>query len=205
MWFRSSDGVRLFGIEAGTGPTAVVLAHEGNSDLCQWLYYIKTLNRVGIRAFAFDFRGHGNSDSPESASLALGRDLAGAVAQVRADGAKHVFLVGASMGGAAVVQNTAGIRVDGLISLSGTRLWTGYGVNDPAGVRSLSAPFLYVGSRDDPFAPLKEALSVFEIVGSTDKRIVLYPGSHHGTALVDFPPNGDRTRALVLSWIEERT
>jgi pimeloyl-ACP methyl ester carboxylesterase len=80
-----------------------------------------------------------------------------------------------------------------------------YGVNDPAGARSLSAPFLYVGSRDDPFAPLKEALSVFRSVGSSDMRIVLYPGSHHGTALVDFPPYGDRARALVLSWIEDRS
>jgi pimeloyl-ACP methyl ester carboxylesterase len=205
MWFRASDGVRLYGIEAGAGPTVVVLAHEGGVDLCGWLTYIKTLNRGGIRAFAFDFRGYGNSDSPEEGSLALGRDLAGAVAQVRADGAKDVFLMGASMGGAAVVQNTAGIRVDGLISLSGTRLWTGYGVNDPAGVRSLSAPFLYVGSRDDSRAPRKEALSVFNRVGSSDKRIVLYPGSAHGTILVGLPPYGDRTRALVLGWIEERS
>jgi pimeloyl-ACP methyl ester carboxylesterase len=156
MWFRAPDGVRLYGIEAGAGRTVVVLAHEGGADLCGWLTYIKTLNRAGIRAFAFDFRGYGNSDRPAEGSLALGRDLAGAVAQVRADGAKHIFLMGASMGGAAVVQNTADIRVDGLISLSGTRLWTGYGVNDPAGVRSLSAPFLYVGTRDDSRALRKK-------------------------------------------------
>jgi pimeloyl-ACP methyl ester carboxylesterase len=214
MWFRASDGVRLYGIEAGSGRTVVVLGHEGGADLCGWLTYIKTLNRAGIRAFAFDFRGYGNSESPEEGSLALGRDLAGAVGQVRADGAKHVFLMGASMGGAAIVQNSADIRVDGLISLSGTRLWTGYGVNDPAGVRSLSAPFLYVGTRDDSRAPRKEALSIFESVGSSDKRIVLYPGSAHGTILarrppgvcpVEVPPYGYRTRALVLSWIEERS
>jgi pimeloyl-ACP methyl ester carboxylesterase len=109
------------------------------------------------------------------------------------------------MGGAAVVQNSADIRVDGIISLSGTRLWTGYGVNDPAGVRSLSAPFLYVGSRDDSRAPRKEALSVFNRVGSSDKQIVHYPGSAHGTILDGLPPYGDRTRALVMSWVEERS
>lgn len=205
MWFRASDGVRLYGVESGTGGTAVVLAHEGGADLCGWLFYMKTLNRAGIRAFAFDFRGYGNSDRPETGSLALGRDLAGAVAQVRSDGAKHVFLLGASMGGAAVVQNSADIRVDGLISLSGTRLWSGYGINDPKGVRSLSAPFLYVGSRQDTRAPLKEAESIFDSVGSRDKQIVLYPGGAHGTNLVELPPYGDRTRALILEWIESRT
>lgn len=205
MWFSASDGVRLYGIESGAGKTAVVLAHEGGADLCEWVPYIKTLNRAGIRAFAFDFRGYGNSDSPDTARLALGHDLAGAVAQVRADGAKRVFLMGASMGGAAVVQNSAGIRVDGLISLSGTRLWSGYGINDPAGLRSLSAPFLYVGTRDDPRAPQREALSVYKRVGSSDTRIVLYPGSAHGTTLVDVPPHGDRTRALILRWIETRS
>src|SRR6266496_4420391 len=79
MWFKASDGVRLYGVESGTGGTAVVLAHEGGADLCGWLSYMKTLNRAGIRAFAFDFRGYGNSDRPETARLALGRVLAGGV------------------------------------------------------------------------------------------------------------------------------
>jgi Serine aminopeptidase, S33 len=204
MWFQASDGVRLYGIEDSTGGTAVVLAHEGGADLCGWLPYIRTLEKAGIRAFAFDFRGYRNSGSPAHASLALGRDLAGAVARVRADGAKHVFLMGASMGGAAVVQNSSGIRVDGLISLSGTRLWPGYGVNNPAGVRRLSAPFLYVGTRDDWRAPRPEAVSVFHSVGSQDKRIVLYPGSTHGWALVELPPYGSRARAMILDWIHRR-
>jgi pimeloyl-ACP methyl ester carboxylesterase len=112
MWFRASDGVRHYGVEAGKGPIAVVLAHEGGSDLCGWLSYIKTLNRAGIRVFAFDFRGYGESDRPDRGRLALGRDLVAAVARVRANGATHVFLMGASMGGAAVVQNTAGVQVD---------------------------------------------------------------------------------------------
>ena len=202
MWLRASDGVRLYGVEAGRGPTAVVLAHEGGSDLCDWVDYMKTLTRAGIRALAFDFRGYGRSDQPDRGGLALGRDLAAAVARVRADGARHVFLMGASMGGAAVVQNTADIRVDGRISLSGTRLWPGYGVNDPEGVRSLSAPFLYIGSRGDGRVPRKEAISVFDEVGSSDKRIVLYAGGTHGTGLVEYPPYVDHTRALILRWIE---
>lgn len=180
MWFAASDGVRLYGIEAGTGRTAVVLAHESGADLCGWLPYVTTLQQAGLRVLAFDFRGYGSSDRPATANLALGRDLAGAVARVRSDGATTVFLMGASMGGAAVVQNSAGIHVTGRISLSGTRLWQGYGINDPAGVRRISAPFLYIGTRDDGRAPRPEALSVFRSVGSADKQIVLYPGSMHG-------------------------
>jgi alpha-beta hydrolase superfamily lysophospholipase len=86
-----------------------------------------------------------------------------------------------------------------------TRLWSGYGINDAKGVRSLSAPFLYVGSRQDTRAPLKEAQSIFHSVGSRDKQIVLYPGGAHGTTLVELPPRGDRTRALILEWIETRS
>ncbi|HKD87584.1 MAG TPA: alpha/beta fold hydrolase [Streptosporangiaceae bacterium] len=205
MWFAASDGVRLYGIEAGTGRTAVVLAHEGGADLCGWLPYVRTLQDAGLRVFAFDFRGYGLSEGSSSADLALGRDLAGAVARVRADGAAEVFLMGASMGGAAVVQNSAGIDVAGRISLSGTRLWSGYGFNDPAGVRRISAPFLYVGTRHDWRAPRPEALSVFGMIGSADKKIVLYPGSDHGWDLVKQPPDGMRARALILRWIQARS
>jgi alpha-beta hydrolase superfamily lysophospholipase len=205
MWFAASDGVRLYGIEAGTGRTAVILAHEGGADLCGWLPYARTLQDAGLRVFAFDFRGYGLSATPSSADLALGRDLAGAISRVRADGATEVFLMGASMGGAAVVQNSAGIDVAGRVSLSGTRLWSGYGVNDPAGARRVSAPFLYVGTRDDWRAPRTQALSVFGMIGSADKKIVLYPGSDHGWDLVEQSPYGARTRALVLNWIRSRS
>jgi pimeloyl-ACP methyl ester carboxylesterase len=205
MWLMTSDGVRLYAIESGTGDTAVVLAHESGSDLCGWLSYMETLNHAGIRTLAFDFRGNGESDYPaDEQLLALGLDLAAAVDRVRADGAKHVFLLGASMGGAAVVQNSSGIRVDGLISLSGTLFPEGYGINDPAGVERLSAPFLYVGSRQDVATPLGQARSVFGSVGSRDKRIVLYAGGAHGITLVETEPHGTRTRQLILEWIEAR-
>src|SRR6266540_5549883 len=118
LWLTASDGVRLYAIEAGRGPTAVVLAHQGRSDLCEELPYAKTLLAGGLRVLAFDFRGNGRSERPDKNPLALGRDLAAAVTRVHKDGAKRVFLIGASMGGAAVVQNGAGLPVAGLVSLS---------------------------------------------------------------------------------------
>jgi dienelactone hydrolase len=129
-----------------------------------------------------------------------GRDLAAATKRAHADGAEHLFLIGASMGGAAAMQNGAGLPVAGIVSLSGTRLWPGFGVNKP-GARALSAPLLYIGSRSDSRAPLSEARTVFKEAGSQDKRIVLYPGALHGWQLVGDTARGPQTRALILSWI----
>jgi len=205
MWLKTSDNVRLYAVDAGDGPVAVVLAHQGGSDLCEELPYAKTLLAAGLRVVAFDFRGNSHSESPDHNRLSLGRDLAAAVARARFDGAKRVFMIGASMGGAAVVQNTARIAVDGRVSLSGTRLWTGYGLNDPAGVRALRAPFLYIGTRNDWRAPVKEARAIFGSVGSRDKRITFYPGGLHGWQLVQEAPFAGTARALILSWIRARS
>jgi len=152
LWLETSDGVRLYAIEAGRGPTTVVLAHQGLSNLCDTIDYAKTLLASGLRIVAFDFRGNGLSQRPTQNALALGRDLAAAVARAHDNGAEHVFLIGASMGGAAAVQNSAGLPVAGIVSLSGTRLWSGFGINKP-GARALRAPLLYIGSRDDSPPP----------------------------------------------------
>lgn len=206
LWLTASDGVRLYAIEAGHGPVAVVLAHEGiahQSSLCWELQYAKTLLARGLRVLAFDFRGYGDSERPRRNRLALGRDLAAAVARAHTDGAEHVFLIGASMGGAAVVQNSAGLPVAGIVSLSGTRLSAGSGINKP-GPRALHAPLLYIGSRSDSRAPVQEARTIVRAAGSKDKRTVFYRGSLHGWELVQDAPFAAKTRALILAWIQAR-
>jgi pimeloyl-ACP methyl ester carboxylesterase len=204
-WLTTSDGVRLYTAEAGTGSTAIVLSHQGRSDLCDTIPYATTLVAAGFRVFAFDFRGWGRSQSPSRHSLALGNDLAAMVERTRAKGAERVFLIGASMGGAAIVQNTSNLRVDGRISLSGTRLWNGYGINHPDRLRRIRAPFLYIGARDDWRAPLKEVRSILRRIGSHDKRAALYPGSDHGWALVDVGRLAASRRALILNWLRRRS
>jgi pimeloyl-ACP methyl ester carboxylesterase len=200
FWLRTADDVRLYAVEAGQGSTAVVLAHQGQSNLCDTIDYAKTLLANGLRILAFDFRGNGLSQRPARNALALGRDLAAAVTRARAAGSEHVFLIGASMGGAAIVQNSAGLPVAGTVSLSGTRLWPGYGLNTP-GPRALRAPLLYLGGRDDSRAPLSEARAVLAQAGSQDTRSVLYPGALHGWQLVANGPPGPKDRALILAWI----
>jgi dienelactone hydrolase len=202
FWAETTDGVRLYMVEAGSSKTTVVLAHGGRSDLCDTLDFATRLTAAGYRIVAFDFRGSGRSEAPSRNGLALGRDLAAAVAHARQSDAERIFLMGSSMGGAAIVQNTSALRVDGRISLSGTRLWPGFGMNNPAGLARIRDPFLYVGTRNDWRAPLKEALSIFRRVGAVDKHTAFYPGSDHGWQLVESSRFAPRVRTLVLRWIK---
>jgi alpha-beta hydrolase superfamily lysophospholipase len=200
---RTADGVRLYAVEAGSGSTAIVLAHEGRSDLCaSWLPYAKRLVRSGFRALLFDFRGNGHSESAAGdKALRIDRDLAAAVTRARAGGTRRVFLIGASLGGAAAVQNGAALHVDGIVSLSGTRIWPGFGINHYASLPHLRVPFLYLGTTDDSAVPEKEARDIYARIGSEDKRIVLYRGSLHGTAFVEDAPFAPQARALILGWL----
>jgi len=201
FWATTRDGVHLYTVEAGNGTTTIVLAHGGRSDLCETVGFATKLVAHGYRVVAFDFRGNGHSASPATRSLALGNDLAAAVAHARRTGAEHIFLIGSSMGGAAIVQNTSTLDVDGRISLSGTRLWGGFGINNPSGLAKIRAPYLYVGARDDWRAPLAEALAIFRKIGARDKHTALYPGEEHGWQLVDTSRFASRARALVFAWL----
>jgi len=103
-WLRTSDRVRLYAVEAGSGSTGVVLAHESPGGLCGWIPALPTFTAHGIRALAFDFRGFPPSASPPNRTSGhFAPDLQAAVDALRADGARKVFVVGASFGGAAAL------------------------------------------------------------------------------------------------------
>jgi alpha-beta hydrolase superfamily lysophospholipase len=201
FWLHTYDRVRLYMIEAGSGKATVILAHGSLDNLCETLTVARKLLAEGYRVVALDFRGFGRSESPSKNGRRLGRDLAAAVAHARRTGAERIFLMGASMGGAAIVQNTASVRVDGRISLSGTRLWPMFGINDPRGVARIRAPFLYVGTRRDRRAPHREALDVFRRVGAKDKRMAIYPGGDHGWMILEYSPYKQQSLARILGWL----
>lgn len=64
--FHAEDGHPLRGVMLETGPGArglVVFAHEFCSDLKSCVRYCDPLREAGYDVLAFDFRGHGGSDS----------------------------------------------------------------------------------------------------------------------------------------------
>ncbi len=202
FWLEAVDGVRIYGVEAGTGSTGVVLAHQARDTLCSVLPYLKTLVDSGMRVVAFDFRTRGRSDGPEdpAARLALERDLAAAVLKIRQDGATKVVLIGGSNGGAAVVQHGADLQVDAIVSLSGAKFSGALGVNNPASLPRLTVPLLMLVSKQDPTVPLAEAQEVFNAVGSLEKTLLIVEGDDHGFDFVQSSDGG--IRAQILDWIK---
>ena len=98
---KTSDGADVYGVEVGAGTTGVVLGHQFFSDHCELMGFARELAQRGYRVLAIDFRGYG--DSAGGVNGRLDRDVAAAVARLRADGATRIKLVGASMGGTAVL------------------------------------------------------------------------------------------------------
>ncbi len=180
--FRAADGTRLVGHRFGRGRTAVVLAHQRPGDLCQWRSYSKRLARLGYLAFPFDLRNYGQSQTRRYRSgEGPGADVAAAVKLVRRLGARKVFLVGASLGGSAVLAAGANVQpqVDGVVSVSGAADLA----SAIESVPRLRAPVLFLaGKYDVDFA--NDAQRLYDATASGDKTLKILLRGEHGTQLV---------------------
>jgi pimeloyl-ACP methyl ester carboxylesterase len=203
---RTADGVDLYALDAGTGSTAVVLVHESPANLCGWLPYIPALTEAGFRVLAFDLRGFGHSVVPAKVpDRGYDRDLAAMVARAHADGAKRVFLMGASYGGAVSLTYAPELRVDGVISLSGETYLPSTHANPLRSAPRLHVPLLIVGTRHDRYLPVKDALALLRKAATKDKRTALYPGGWHGWEIVEDAPYAASARALIAGWLRARS
>ena len=203
---RTADGVDLYSLDAGTGSTALVLVHESPASLCGWLPYVPSLTAAGFRVVAFDLRGFGHSGVPPKVPYkAYDRDLAAMVARAHADGAKRVFLMGASYGGALSLTYAPKLRVDGVISLSGETYLPSTHANPLLSAPGLHVPLLIVGTRHDRYLPVKDALTLLRKAATKDKRTALYPGGWHGWGIVEDAPYAASARALIAGWIRARS
>jgi len=191
---EASDGVLVYGVEVGTGTTGVVLAHQYFSDHCEFMEFARELAQQGYRAVSIDFRCNGRSTCGDSRRM--DRDVAAAVARLRADGATRVKLIGASMGGTAVLVAASWIRpaVDGVVSLSGPAYFRG--LDAGRAVKRLSVPVRFLVSRGDRrFA--RDARYLMKAASAKEKAWVRYAGRYHGSSILGLPA----AKAYVLQFL----
>jgi pimeloyl-ACP methyl ester carboxylesterase len=203
--FTTFDRVRLIGVELGSGPRAVILAHQGGGGegpwLCAWMRYARVLALQGYRVLAFDHRGFGSSGRTTHYTRAtrVDFDVLAAIQVMRARGARQIVLAGASLGGAAVLSAAAlaPAHVDGVISFASPQVFGR--VDALAASRALRVPALFVSAAEDNnFAD--EARALYEASGSTDKRLAIVPGTVHGAPVL----RDTGTRQLVDAWIQQQ-
>ncbi|MFG2304623.1 alpha/beta hydrolase family protein [Actinacidiphila glaucinigra] len=172
----------------GRGDTAVLLMHQADGDMCQWMPQAGLLVKDGYRVLVVDSNG---SEVPE---------VVGGVAFLRAQGARHVLLMGASKGGTAVLEGAASADppVDAVVSLSAPET---YGTMDASSaVPRLTVPVLYMAAAGDTaFAESTEALSK-ATKKAAENRLDIVGGPQHGVGMLTYDPNWATVAAFLKKY-----
>ncbi|MFG1805476.1 alpha/beta hydrolase family protein [Streptomyces sp. NPDC049040] len=188
LTFTSSENQDVEAYATGKGTTVLVLAHQADGDVCQWVPDADELAKEGYRVIAVDSAG---SEVAE---------ITAAVTHARAEGARKVLLVGASKGGTAVLTSAGSITppVDAVVSLSAPASYSGM---DAAGtVPGLTMPVFYMAAEGDTeFAASTRDLSkATGKAGENDLTIV--DGPNHGVSMLDNPDNFAKVKAFLRKY-----
>jgi pimeloyl-ACP methyl ester carboxylesterase len=161
--------------QIGTGVRVVALSNQSDEDACAWADFATELAGLGYRAVLYDY----TDEAPQT-------DLAAVVHAVTAAGAASIALLGASKGAkTSIVVATDATSVDALVSLSAESTLGGTDVASYTG--RLNVPTLFVTAEQDPYGATTATQSLYEAAPSTDKRLLVRPGTAHGTALLADP------------------
>ena len=163
------DTVEAF--TTGTGPVGVILAHQVDSDLCQWKDIWPDLTAKGYRIMAISMHAD------------ITADVVAATAQLRSQGVRKIVLLGASMGGSAVLAAAGQITppVQAVVSLSGpSDFGTAMAIE---AVKTFQVPVAYfAGKQDTEFSD--DATAMYGATTEKDKSLhIIDPSSDHGVGL----------------------
>lgn len=186
--FPSATGQDVEAFVTGTGSTALVLMHQAESDVCQWVPKGMDLAAQGYRVVAVDSAG---SEVAE---------VRAAVAYARSKGAAKVLLVGASKGGTAVLSAAGAItpKVDAVVALSAPSVYTG--MDASLVVPELTMPVLYMASENDS----SFAASAKELSRATKKApendLYIVDGVNHGVSMLDSDENYAKVKGFLKKY-----
>jgi dienelactone hydrolase len=144
-------------------------------------------------------------------------DIAAAVAELRRRGVTRIALVGASMGGAAVLITGTRVRppVAAVVSLSGeadpTNLVGGIPLDAGAAVKRLKVPTMLVVASNDRYAPVDQTRAMYRAITTHDRQLLVLSGpsfdGRHGWDLLTDSAGDQSTSvaAKVAALLSART
>jgi len=150
---------------------AVIFAHGAIFNKESWYFLAEAFQRKGITALPLDFRGYGNS-TPGTTTKRM-YDILGAISWLKQKGFTNINIVGASMGGAAVLAalKNNSIPIAKVVLLA------------PAGGPAISSTeiskFFVAAENEGMFSGI---MAIYE-ASADPKQIKVYPGSIHAQHL----------------------
>ena len=196
--FKTEDNKMLDGRLMGQGTKGVLLAHMRPSDQTAWFDMAWLIAQSGYLVLTFDFRGYGVSDGPIEPSV-LDRDVRGGLKFLRERGATRVALIGASMGGTAVLKVATAEELAGVVSLSAPSRIDNLQVT-PQEIGRIRAPKLFIAAEGDDGGSYLRAAQTFLAAASGTKELRSFPGTAHGTDLL-VGEQGQPVRHLLLEFV----
>lgn len=194
--FITKDGVKLSGTLYGSGSIALILSNQTDTMQRDWAPFARLAASKGYLTLAYDYRGKGASKGTfETDKLAT--DVRAAMAFVRQQGARHIALIGASIGGAATARAAAAEHADAVVILSAPDAWPGLEADDQV-IEHLGAPAFFLNSMNDYYTA---AVQHMYDVAAQPKQIKLYPGFDHGIELLYDPTIGTKVCQLIFAFL----
>lgn len=174
----------------------VVLCHGQQWDALGWREVAPHFVARGVPALALNLRGYDGSTG-KTDQYVPGKpwspiiDVRAAIALLRERGAGEIALVGASMGGHAVLGAAMSDDVECVVAISAPV--TAVPDEMSAAVRGRK---LYVGTSDDAIGATDHILASFRALRG-DKRLLLFGGKEHSRGMFAAPYGADAIAAIV--------
>jgi len=192
----ASEGETLLADLYGDLPSrrAAILVHGQQWDASGWRDVAQRFVSRGIPALALNLRGYDGSsgktnDFAPPAPWSPVADLRAAKARLRDRGVGEIALVGASMGGHAILASSFEADVECIVSLSAPVV----AVPDELSLR-ITGRKLFVCADRDRAAP--HVLHTFDLV-SRPKTLLVFGGSEHSRAMFAAPYGAEAIDAIV--------
>ncbi|HUG06165.1 MAG TPA: alpha/beta fold hydrolase [Candidatus Limnocylindria bacterium] len=194
----SSEGETLLGDLYGDLPSrrAAILVHGRDWDASGWPDVARRLAARGVAALALNLRGYDGSTGTTAeyappAAWSPVIDLRAAKTLLRDRGARQIALVGASMGGHAILASSFEADVECIVSVSAPVV----AVPDELS-RRVTGRKLFVCADEDTTGAAPHVLHCFDVV-SQPKALLMFGGKEHSRGMFAAPYGPEAVAAIV--------